>query len=285
MAADSPHPHPGLLAPPTPSNALDEWDWPDRKNTGRPLRARIPHLVLVPDVRDEDGGPATGGQPVAPRPPETRQAAVKVQVAVSPIAQASKMLLVLAAIGTLIFTGYQAMLGRRASDLSRKAFDANNQLVQAQLDAGLQRDMVTLDRSLAAQPELDPYFSDNRLPPSPHHVLLRARVLETGNEVLDFADEVASYMREGTMAPTTRPKWALIMRSYFNESPATRWAWREFAYMYPASTACVLGAPRSVRSWNWKTNEPSPKVQDAGACGDSDSARSAQRSIDRGSVP
>jgi hypothetical protein len=173
------------------------------------------------------------------------------------------------AVAALAFTGFQALMTREELRQGQEVIKTNSTLTKAELDAGLQRDMTALDKSFAEHPRIDPYFTANEPPPRQRQRLLRARVRNMATLVVDFADEVATYVHAGTMPEATRLKWTLVMRSWFTDSPAIRLAWKRYAHLYPNGTACVLGAPTSVhiKRWNWKTNNPWMNWSRRKACG------------------
>jgi hypothetical protein len=146
-----------------------------------------------------------------------------------------------------------------------------NRLQQAALDSHLNEVMMNFDRHFVAYPQLRKYFyldEKGRQTQPPHAVRLRAQALSTAELVIDFADDVASYVRERKVPPATATHWKGIVEPYFNESPVTRYAWWQFHDAYGPDTADILGAPfgDKMRGWDWRTNKYWACARTHGAC-------------------
>jgi hypothetical protein len=82
--------------------------------------------------------------------------------------------------------------------------------------------------------------------------------MATAELIIDFADDVASYLRTEMMESSDAERWARIVRPYFEQSRMTRLAWHYQYEAYDRVTACVLGAPptEEMAHWDWETNSP-----------------------------
>ena len=82
--------------------------------------------------------------------------------------------------------------------------------------------------------------------------------MATAELIIDFADDVASYLRTKTMQPTDAERWVKIVRPYFEQSRTTRLAWYYQHEAYDRLAACVLGAPPpdKTKGWQWENNSP-----------------------------
>ncbi|HWC47579.1 MAG TPA: hypothetical protein VG448_01715 [Solirubrobacterales bacterium] len=144
----------------------------------------------------------------------------------------------------------------------------SNQLHRAELDSHFEEVMMGLDRDFVAHPSLRPFFYSAKAELLPPPGRLRAQALATAELIIDFADDIGAYARMRKMANASQRRWTGIVRSYFAESPAVRFAWKRFHDAYDTSTACILGAPFTAGeflSWRWKLDAPSaswPEVCD-----------------------
>lgn len=134
----------------------------------------------------------------------------------------------------------------------------NNRLQRAALDSHLEEVMMGLDRHFVAYPELRRFFYSRRARSLPPPGRLRDKAMGTAELIIDFADDVGAYTRTHKMEPEDGARWASLVRGYFEESPVTRFAWKEFSDSYDEATACILGAPfgQKLRGWSWRSNTP-----------------------------
>jgi hypothetical protein len=136
----------------------------------------------------------------------------------------------------------------------------NNQLQQAALNSRLEEAMVGVDQHFVTYARLRPFFFTTAkgeiMPPAESHLSYEA--MATAELIIDFADDVASYLRTEMMKPSDAKRWAKIVRPYFSQSRITRLAWHYQYEAYDRVTACVLGAPppEKTKPWNWETNTP-----------------------------
>lgn len=145
--------------------------------------------------------------------------------------------------------------------------EESNQLRRAELDSHFEEVMMGLDRHFVAYPHLRPFFYSKDAKALPPAGPLRSQALGTAELIIDFADDIGAYARIHEMAPPSERRWTGMIRSYFVESPAVRFAWTSFHSAYDKSTACILGAPYrpQLLAWRWQFNTPSahwPEVCD-----------------------
>jgi hypothetical protein len=136
----------------------------------------------------------------------------------------------------------------------------SNRLHRAELDSHFEEVMMGLDRDFVAHPGLRPFFYSARGKSLPPPGRLRAQALATAELIIDFADDIGAYARMRKMTGASQRRWTGIVRSYFAESPAVRFAWGGFHNVYDKSTACILGAPFTTDQflrWSWQLDTPS----------------------------
>lgn len=136
----------------------------------------------------------------------------------------------------------------------------NNQLQQSGLNSRLEEAMVGVDQHFVTYARLRPFFfktAEGEIMP-PAESRLSYEAMASAELIIDFADDVASYLRTEMMKASDAERWAKIVRPYFEQSPATRQAWYYQHEAYDRVTACVLGAPppKETKPWNWGKNTP-----------------------------
>jgi len=167
-----------------------------------------------------------------------------------------KRVLAVLAVGTALFG---VVLGLAQFREANRLQEESNRLRRAELDSHFEEVMMGLDRHFISYPALRPFFYSagaESLPPPGH---LRAQALGTAELIIDFADDIGAYARMRKMAGPSQRRWTGIVRSYFAESPAVRFAWRSFHGAYDETTACILGAPYGadeLLDWRWRLNAP-----------------------------
>ena len=95
-----------------------------------------------------------------------------------------------------------------------------------------------IDAMFVDAPKLRPYFYGGI--PLPGARLERARVLAAAERLLDTADAVASARRHGLLSSEDWADWRAAFHSYYDESPALRIVWRDYAYFYSDETRQLL---------------------------------------------
>jgi hypothetical protein len=144
----------------------------------------------------------------------------------------------------------------QANSLQRQ----NNQLQQSGLNSRLEESMIGIDRHFVTYSVLRRYFFaiNGRQTPAPRNGWRAAKAEATAELIIDFADDVASYLRTGMMSHHDIERWRAIVGAYFNESPVLRLMWSQDAGAYDDVTACVMDAPPqdAIGAWNWRTDTP-----------------------------
>jgi hypothetical protein len=163
-----------------------------------------------------------------------------------------------ASAGTAIAVAIVAILSlEQANQLQEE----NNHLQQSGLNSRLEEAMVGIDQHFVTHARLRPFFftpTENgpRMPPA--KTRLSYETMATAELIVDFADDVASYLRTDMMEGRDAKRWASIVRPYFDQSRMTRLEWKEDYKAYDKVTACVLGAPQpeKMSGWDWEHNTP-----------------------------
>ena len=161
------------------------------------------------------------------------------------------------AVGAALFG---VILGLTQFREANRLQEEGNRLRRAELDSHFEEVMMGLDRHFVAYPRLRPFFYSAGAESLPGRGRLRAQALGTAELIIDFADDIGAYARMRKMAGSSQRRWTGIVRSYFAESPAVRYAWNRFHGAYDESTACILGAPfgsGEMFDWRWRLNAPS----------------------------
>lgn len=169
----------------------------------------------------------------------------------------------LSTVAALVAATVAAVSLWQANGLQRK----NNQLQQASLNSRLEEAMVGVDQHFVTHAKLRPFFFTTArgeiMPPVESHLSYEA--MATAEMIIDFADDVASYLRTEMMKPNDTERWEKIVRPYFEQSLTMRLSWYYQNEAYDRVTACILGAPppEATKAWSRETNKrrypwPSP---------------------------